>query len=142
MKLRIGTRRSRLALAQAQEIAVRLEALGTRSELVPMDTAGDRGAPSNASAAGLKGLFVAEISRALHDGWVDVAVHSAKDMAAEDEDDLVIARDNAVVLVDPASVPFLAGSEVDFVDDLIGASFRVVNPNATASCGCGTSFSI
>ena len=61
---------------------------------------------------------------------------------ARAEDDLVIARDSAVVLVDPASVPFLAGSEVDFVDDLIGASFRVVNPNATASCGCGTSFSI
>jgi iron-sulfur cluster assembly accessory protein len=57
-------------------------------------------------------------------------------------DDLVIAREQAVVIVDPASVPFLAGSEVDFVDDLIGASFRVVNPNATASCGCGTSFSI
>jgi iron-sulfur cluster assembly accessory protein len=57
------------------------------------------------------------------------------------EDDLVIAREGAVVLVDSASVPFLAGSEVDFVDDLIGASFRVVNPNATASCGCGT-FSI
>jgi iron-sulfur cluster assembly accessory protein len=61
---------------------------------------------------------------------------------AKAEDDLVIARDSAVVLVDSASVPFLAGSEVDFVDDLIGASFRVVNPNATASCGCGTSFSI
>jgi iron-sulfur cluster assembly accessory protein len=61
---------------------------------------------------------------------------------ARAEDDLVIARDSAVVLVDPASVPFLTGSEVDFVDDLIGASFRVVNPNATASCGCGTSFSI
>lgn len=58
------------------------------------------------------------------------------------EDDLVIERDSAVVLVDPASVPFLTGSEVDFVDDLIGASFRVNNPNATASCGCGTSFSI
>src|SRR2546430_14017587 len=58
------------------------------------------------------------------------------------EDDLVSANDGAVVLVDPASVPFLAGSELDFVDDLIGASFRVVNPNATASCGCGTSFSI
>ena len=54
----------------------------------------------------------------------------------------MIERDNAVVLVDSASVPFLAGSEVDFVDDLIGASFRVDNPNATASCGCGTSFSI
>ena len=58
------------------------------------------------------------------------------------EDDLVIARDSAVVLVDPASVPFLAGSEVDFVDDLIGASFKVNNPNATASCGCGTSFAL
>src|SRR5258708_16025472 len=52
---------------------------------------------------------------------------------AQAEDDLVIAREGAVVLVDPASVPFLAGSEVDFVDDLIGASFRAVNPNATAS---------
>ena len=61
---------------------------------------------------------------------------------AKADDDIVVERDNAVVLVDPASVPFLVGSEVDFVDDLIGASFRVVNPNATASCGCGTSFSI
>jgi len=61
---------------------------------------------------------------------------------ARAEDDLVIARDQAVVLVDPASAPFLAGSEVDFVDDLMGASFRVNNPNATASCGCGTSFSV
>jgi iron-sulfur cluster assembly accessory protein len=61
---------------------------------------------------------------------------------AKTDDDLVIARDDAVVLVDSASAPFLAGSELDFVDDLIGASFRVNNPNATASCGCGTSFSI
>jgi iron-sulfur cluster assembly accessory protein len=61
---------------------------------------------------------------------------------AKADDDLVISRENAVVLVDSSSVPFLAGSEVDYVDDLIGASFRVVNPNATASCGCGTSFSI
>jgi len=58
------------------------------------------------------------------------------------DDDLVIKQDNAVVLVDSASQPFLAGSEIDFVDDLIGTSFRVNNPNATASCGCGTSFSI
>jgi iron-sulfur cluster assembly accessory protein len=61
---------------------------------------------------------------------------------ARTADDLVIERDHAVVLVDPTSVPYLAGSEVDFVDDLIGASFRVHNPNAIASCGCGTSFSI
>ena len=61
---------------------------------------------------------------------------------ARGDDDLVIEQENAVVLVDSASQPFLAGSQVDFVDDLIGASFRVNNPNATASCGCGTSFSI
>jgi iron-sulfur cluster assembly accessory protein len=61
---------------------------------------------------------------------------------ARADDDLVIERDSAVVLVDSASQPFLAGSELDFVDDLIGASFRVNNPNATASCGCGTSFSV
>lgn len=61
---------------------------------------------------------------------------------ARTDDDLVIEQDNAVVLVDSASQPFLAGSQVDFVDDLIGASFRVNNPNATASCGCGTSFSV
>src|SRR5262245_52133420 len=58
------------------------------------------------------------------------------------DDDMVLGGENAIVLVDPASVPFLAGSELDYVDDLIGASFRVSNPNATASCGCGTSFSI
>lgn len=58
------------------------------------------------------------------------------------DDDIVIANGEAVVLVDPVSSQFLAGAEIDFVDDLIGASFRVNNPNATASCGCGTSFSI
>ena len=61
---------------------------------------------------------------------------------AKAADDLVISRDNAVVLIDPMSVNYMAGSEIDFVDDLIGASFRVNNPQATASCGCGTSFSI
>ena len=57
-------------------------------------------------------------------------------------DDLVIERDGAMALVDAVSLPFLEGSEIDFVDDLIGQSFKVKNPNATASCGCGTSFSI
>jgi iron-sulfur cluster assembly accessory protein len=61
---------------------------------------------------------------------------------AKAEDDFEIARDDAVVLIDPTSLQFLAGAEIDFVDDLIGASFKVANPNATASCGCGTSFSI
>ncbi len=58
------------------------------------------------------------------------------------EDDLVIERGGAKALVDPVSQGFLAGSEIDFVDDLMGQSFRIRNPNATSSCGCGTSFSI
>jgi iron-sulfur cluster assembly accessory protein len=57
-------------------------------------------------------------------------------------DDLVIERDGATVVIDPVSLQFLGGSEIDFIDDLIGAHFTVQNPNATASCGCGTSFSI
>ena len=61
---------------------------------------------------------------------------------ARAEDDLVLARDGAVVLIDPVSVNYMAGSQIDFVDDLIGQSFKINNPKATASCGCGTSFSI
>ncbi len=58
------------------------------------------------------------------------------------DDDLVIEKSGATVLIDPVSVLYMEGSEIDFVDDLIGASFQIRNPNATASCGCGTSFSI
>ena len=61
---------------------------------------------------------------------------------ARAEDDLVIERDGAVVLVDTVSLAYLAGSELDYVEDLIGASFQMRNPNATSSCGCGTSFAI
>ena len=58
------------------------------------------------------------------------------------DDDLVLERDGATVLIDPVSLDFLKGAEIDFVDDLIGAAFKVNNPNATSSCGCGTSFSV
>jgi iron-sulfur cluster assembly accessory protein len=61
---------------------------------------------------------------------------------AKAADDLVISREGAVVLIDPVSVNYMAGSEIDFVDDLIGASFKVKNPQAKASCGCGTSFAL
>jgi iron-sulfur cluster assembly accessory protein len=61
---------------------------------------------------------------------------------ARADDDMVIARDGATVLIDPVSQQYLAGSEIDFVEDLIGAAFKVKNPNATASCGCGTSFAL
>lgn len=57
-------------------------------------------------------------------------------------DDLVIERDGATVLIDETSLDLLEGCTIDFVDDLIGQSFRITNPNATSSCGCGTSFAI
>ncbi len=57
-------------------------------------------------------------------------------------DDVVVEREGVLVLVDPVSLDFLAGAELDFVDSLMGAHFAVKNPNATSSCGCGTSFSV
>lgn len=57
-------------------------------------------------------------------------------------DDIVLEHAGAKVVIDKMSLSYLEGSEIDFVDDLIGATFRINNPQATASCGCGTSFSI
>jgi iron-sulfur cluster assembly accessory protein len=58
------------------------------------------------------------------------------------DDDVMIEKSGATVLIDPVSLDYMAGSEIDFVDDLIGSSFKVNNPKATASCGCGTSFAL
>ncbi len=63
------------------------------------------------------------------------------DETAQD-DDLIIERGGARVLVDPASLDLLAGSELDFADALMGSHFAVRNPNAKSACGCGTSFSL
>ena len=65
------------------------------------------------------------------------------DLVGQSEaDDLIIEHGGARVLIDRVSLEYMAGSEIDFVDDLIGSAFKVINPNATASCGCGTSFSV
>lgn len=58
------------------------------------------------------------------------------------DDDLVIEKGGATVLVDEISLPYMAGTELDWVEDLIGSAFKLQNPNAVANCGCGTSFSI
>ncbi len=58
------------------------------------------------------------------------------------DDDTVIEAKGVTVLIDSMSLPFLEGSEIDFVQDLAGASFQVRNPNAASSCGCGSSFSV
>ena len=61
---------------------------------------------------------------------------------AQEADDLVVERNGTRVLIDPVSVEYMKGSEIDFVDDLIGAAFKIHNPIAKAGCGCGTSFSL
>lgn len=61
---------------------------------------------------------------------------------AQKPDDIVVEKDGVTMLVDSMSLLYLMGSEVDFVEDLVGASFQVVNPNASSSCGCGSSFAI
>ena len=58
------------------------------------------------------------------------------------DDDIAVTRDGATVLVDPVSLEMLKGAELDFVDDLMGQSFQVKNPNAISSCGCGVSFAV
>jgi iron-sulfur cluster assembly accessory protein len=58
------------------------------------------------------------------------------------DDDLAVERDGATVVVDPVSLQYMTGSTIDFVNDLIGQSFKIENPQATASCGCGTSFAL
>jgi iron-sulfur cluster assembly accessory protein len=66
------------------------------------------------------------------------------DLVREDrqDDDFVIERDGATILIDSVSIGYMEGSEIDFVDNLMGQSFQIRNPNAVASCGCGTSFSV
>lgn len=61
---------------------------------------------------------------------------------AANEDDLAIEKGGATVLIDDLSLVYMTGSVIDFVDDLMGQSFQIRNPNAVASCGCGTSFSL
>ncbi|WP_127523588.1 iron-sulfur cluster insertion protein ErpA [Mesorhizobium sp. Z1-4] len=61
---------------------------------------------------------------------------------SQNDDDKVFEKDGATVLIDELSLVYMGGSVIDFVDDLIGQSFQIKNPNAVASCGCGTSFSI
>ena len=61
---------------------------------------------------------------------------------AKTAEDRVIERDGAVVLIDDTSWEYLRGSQLDFVEELIGARFEITNPNAASTCGCGTSFSI
>lgn len=78
----------------------------------------------------------------VHGGGCSGFQYDFKIDQARHPDDIVIERDGAVVLVDEISLQYMDGSVIDFVDDLMGQSFRIQNPNAQASCGCGVSFSL
>ena len=68
--------------------------------------------------------------------------YSFKPDTTKNDDDHLFEKDGVAVIVDDVSLPFIDGSEVDYVDDLIGSHFKINNPKATSSCGCGTSFSV
>ena len=108
--LRIGTRGSELALAQAEEVRSLLHQDAVEADIVPITTMGDEGTPAAsapiASSAGLKGLWIDAILEALRNGEIDVAVHSAKDLPADDDDDLTIGA--VPERADPRDVLILA----------------------------------
>ena len=91
----------------------------------------------NAAEGGQKALRVAVLGGGCSGFQYEFALEETPG-----EGDIVIEHDGQRVLVDPESLPFLEGSVVDFKDELIGARFAVENPNASSTCGCGTSFSI
>ena len=64
------------------------------------------------------------------------------ELDTEHEDDLILEKEGSKVFIDSTSLPFLANATIDFSEELIGARFIIDNPNASSSCGCGTSFSI
>lgn len=113
----------------------------TSSDIAPSETA-----PITISAAAAKriadiapggGLKVAVLGGGCSGFSYDIQL-----AAGPDADDLIIERDGARVFVDPVSIDFLAGSQIDWAEELIGSSFKVRNPNAKSSCGCGVSFSV
>ena len=90
----------------------------------------------NATTGGAKALRIAVDGGGCSGFQYDIRLD---DPAA---DDLVVESDGQKVVVDSVSLPFLADAVIDFTEELIGARFTIANPNATSSCGCGTSFSM
>lgn len=92
--------------------------------------------------AAKEGLSTGGLRVAVEGGGCSGFSYEIDIVAGPDAEDVIIERDGARLFVDPVSIAFLKGSEVDWVDELIGASFKVKNPNAKTSCGCGVSFSV
>jgi len=120
MNLRLATRQSPLALVQARYVQRRLEEKGFASELVLIDTRGDRDAEVELATFAGQGVFTVEIQRALLDGRADVAIHSAKDLPSTTPDGLTLV-----------SVP----ERLDPADVLVGRSLAGLGPGATVATG-------
>ena len=120
MTLRVATRRSPLALVQATRVQRRLEEHGVESELVLVDTRGDRDLHTDLATLGGQGIFAVEVQRAVLAGEADVAVHSAKDLPSVTPPGLVLA-----------SVP----ERLDASDVLVGRSLAGLGPGATVATG-------
>lgn len=101
------------------------------------DRAFDRIAAINAQSGAAQALRVAVEGGGCSGFQYDITL---ADTAAAD--DLVLEKDGTRVLIDPVSLPFLSNATIDYTTEIIGARFVIENPNATASCGCGTSFSM
>jgi iron-sulfur cluster assembly accessory protein len=102
---------------------------------------------SSAAARRLKAISAAEgrplmLRVAVEGGGCSGFQYRFDLVESAEDDDLKVERDGAAALVDPVSLDLLKGSEIDFVDELAGAQFRIRNPNARSSCGCGVSFSV
>lgn len=120
MTLRLATRRSPLALIQARAVQARLAALGHESDVVLVETRGDRDTTTDLAVLGGKGVFAVEVQRAVLDGRADVAVHSAKDLPSVTPEGLVLA-----------AVP----ERLDAADVLVGTSLAGLGPGATVATG-------
>lgn len=126
-----------------------------RSTDFRVETIGDAGARAAAHGLTLSAAAAARLTRLSETRGTSLMLRVAVDgggcsgfqyrfdlVETADDDDIAIRADGRTAVVDPVSLPFLAGSVIDFVDDLAGAQFVVRNPNAASSCGCGVSFSI
>jgi hydroxymethylbilane synthase len=118
--LRLATRGSPLAVAQATSVATRLRAIGVDAELVVVETEGDRRVDVALAELAGRGVFTKEVQAAVLDGQADVAVHSAKDLPAATHDGLVLA-----------AVP----ERADAADGLVGSTLAVLAPGATIATG-------
>ncbi|HVO02682.1 MAG TPA: iron-sulfur cluster insertion protein ErpA [Candidatus Cybelea sp.] len=119
------------------------------NDMTPTPAAGERQVTLTASAARRIGELIAQegdrslmLRLSVSGGGCSGFQYGFSFDNAKQQDDHLFERDGVKMVIDDTSLDLLAGAEVDFVEDLVGSAFQVKNPNATSSCGCGSSFSV